>query len=235
MHMRPGGEADLKDFQIRQCLGQRGASTGVHDRMGLPGVAGILGEPLDEFLILVVHRHRQPGLGDLGEGRHHRRVIDARKPDSIVFVGGQLERRNPRRRQASNGLDPTGLADRAIQRHVDMGGALHPADLVGEHFGRGHRLRHVIRHVHRRGDAAGRRRARRSLNARPTDRGRGVHMAIDHARQDQPSGMIDRLASRRRGADANGSDGLAAHGHVALPQNLRRGDDITDKNPIERF
>ena len=213
--MRAGLQRHLEDLQIGHRLRQRRARAAMHDRLDAPLRARLRGQHLHQFLILVMDRHRQPGLRDLAERREHRRVIDAREPHRVILVGGQLERRDAARRQTGNCTDAAGLGDGAIQRHVDMRGTLHPADLVGQDRRIGHRSRHVVRHVHAGGDATRRRALRRGLDARPTGGRRSVHVAIDQSGQDQLAGMVDGLARRRRRPLADRGDRLAAHRDVA--------------------
>ena len=50
-----GRQAHLEDLEVGHGLRGRRPGTGVHDGVGLPGTARVGGQPLDQFLVLVVH------------------------------------------------------------------------------------------------------------------------------------------------------------------------------------
>ena len=232
----PVSSADLEDLEIGHRLGQRRARARVPDRRPCARRACASAvRLLDEFLILVVDRDRQPGPGDLAECGDHRRMVDARKTDRVVFVGRDLERadRRPppvpqsrRRRHACAIVPYSAMSTCAVRSTQPTFSASTAAD--------GHRLRHVVGHVDAGGDAAGSRTARGALDPGPADRAARVHVAIDEARQDQAAAVIDDLAGGRRRALADGGDRLAAQCDVGAGENFGRGDDVAEEHAVER-
>ena len=83
-----------------------------------------------------------------------------------------------------------------------------------------HILELVVLRVDRRGDAAGRRAARRTLDAGPANARRGVHVPVDQAGHDVAPAMIMHHARRRRRAPPDRRDHLASHGHPAVADDL---------------
>jgi hypothetical protein len=59
----------------------------------------------------------------------HGRLVDPRKSNCVILVGGKLERRNATCRKFWNGAYTVRFRDGALERHVDMGGAVNPANL----------------------------------------------------------------------------------------------------------
>ena len=205
----------------------------MHDWLAASRRARRGGERLDQFLILVVDRHRQPGLRDLAERREHGRMIDAREAHGVVLICREFERGDAAGREAGDRIDAAMLQDRAVQRHVHMRRALHPADLVGKDRRIGHWCGHVVRHVAAGRNTACRRAARGTFDAGPAGGRRGVHVAIDQSGQNEVSPVVDGFLRWRQRALADRSDRLAAHCDIAVVDDAGGGDHRADNHPIE--
>ena len=103
-----------------------------------------------------------------------------------------------------------------------MRGALHPADLLGEQrasvTGCGTSYGMSTQVVT---PPAAALRVAPSMPGQP-DRGRGVHVPVDQAGQDQLAAVVERLGGGRRRALADRGDGLAARRDETVAQNGRR-------------
>jgi hypothetical protein len=152
-------------------------------------------------------------------------MVEAQKPHRVIYIGGKLECRDAVGDELETRTNAAGLQDGAVQRHVDMRGAFHPADLVSELACIGHRMRHVVRHVEAGRHATRRGTARSTFDARPANRRGSVHVPIDQSRQDQPATMIERVRRRRWRA-------LADRRYDLVPQHAVGTDKIADHHAV---
>ena len=228
-----GLQADFEDFEVGEGFGERGPGAGVPDGAGMAGAAGIGGEAFDEFLVFVVDGDGEAGAGDEGEGVDHGGVVDAGEAGGVVFVGAELEGGNAAGGEFGDGVEAAGFADGAVEGDVDMGGAVHPADLFLEQGGRGDGVGDVVGHVDAGGDSAGGGAAGAALDAGEADAAAGVHVPVDEAGEDEAAGMVGDVGGGRGFAFADGGDGFAADGDVGAGEDGAGCDDVPEDDAVE--
>ena len=229
----PAWRPSSKISRSARVFGERRPSAGVPNWVGMSARPGVGGQLLDQFLILVVHGDRKPRLGDLGECRLHRAMIDAGKAGRVVFISRQFEGGDAAGGEARNFVDAAVLPDRAVKRHVDMRSAVDPRDLLFEQRGRRDGVGHVVGHVDARGHATGGRAAGRPFDSGPAGVAGGVHVAIDEAGEDEFAAMIDGFGGGRGLALTDGGDRLVTDGEIGVPHQPVGGDDVAEEHAVK--
>ena len=121
MHMRAGFQPDFENLQIRHGLTKRRASAAMPNWLRMPRRLGFLSQAHHDFLILIMHAHHQPGLGDFTKGRDHGWVVNAREAHRVIFIRGKLEGTGAGFREPRNGIHAARFQDGAVKRHIHMG------------------------------------------------------------------------------------------------------------------
>ena len=121
MHMRASLKPDFENLQIRHGLAQRRAGAAMPDGGGIAGGLGFVSQAHHNFLILIMHAHHQPGLGDFAKGRDHGRVVNAWEAHRVIFISGKLEGTGAGFREPRNGIHAARFQDGAVKRDIHMG------------------------------------------------------------------------------------------------------------------
>ena len=136
----PGRPRDLEDGDVRDELGERGTACTVRLRGAAPFSRELLGEASHDVWVLVVERHRKPGLRDGREDLEELSRVVPRKANGMVLVGRYLEGAGAGLGELRDPVRARSLAGGGVERDVHDREPLDRADLAAQTLDRVDRM-----------------------------------------------------------------------------------------------